>query len=59
MEATYILEGDGPLAFTCYEIMQTIVSAIEVANTPNVDIFQELVAYNQVWTISTITFTVV
>ena len=37
VEATYILEGDGPLAFTCYEIMQTIVSAIQVANTFNVD----------------------
>ena len=35
--ATYNLEGDGPLVFTCYETVQTIVSAIQVANTPNVD----------------------
>ena len=35
--ATYNLEGDGPLVFTCYETVQTTVSAIQVANTPNVD----------------------
>ena len=36
VKATYNLEGDGPLAFTCYEIVQTIVASIQVANTPNV-----------------------
>ena len=35
--ATYNLEGDGPLVFTCYETVQTIVSAIQAANTPNVN----------------------
>ena len=36
VKATCNLEGDGPLAFTCYEIVQTIVASIQVANTPNV-----------------------
>ena len=36
VKATYNLEGDGPLAFTCYVIVQTIVASIQVANTPNV-----------------------
>ena len=37
VKATYNLEGDGPLAFTCYEIIQTVVASIQVANTPNVN----------------------
>ena len=37
VKATYNLEGDGPLAFTCYEIVQTVVASIQVANTPNVN----------------------
>ena len=57
VQATYNLEGDGPLAFTCYEIIQTIVASIQVANTPNVnavakslaptspEVEQQLVAY--------------
>ena len=36
VKATYNLEGDGPLAFTCYEIVQTVTS-IQVTNTPNVN----------------------
>jgi hypothetical protein len=35
--ATYDLEGDGPLAFFCYEKIKAVVASIEVANTPNVD----------------------
>ena len=37
VKATYNLEGDGPLAFTCYKIVQTVVASIQVANTPNVN----------------------
>ena len=37
MKATYNLEGDGPLAFTCYKIVQTVVASIQVANIPNVN----------------------
>lgn len=34
---TYDLEGDGPLAFMCYEKVQAIVTSIKVANTPNIN----------------------
>jgi len=37
VKANYNLEGDGPLAFTCYEIVQTVVASIKVAITPNVN----------------------
>ena len=35
--AIYDLEGDGSLAFSCYERVQAVVASIEVANIPNVD----------------------
>ncbi len=35
--ATYDLEGDGPLVFSCYETVQAVVASIQVANTPNVN----------------------
>ena len=35
--ATYSLEGDGPLAFHCYEKIETIKAAIRTAHTPNLD----------------------
>ena len=35
--ATYSLEGDGPLAFHCYEKIETINAAIHTAHTPNLD----------------------
>ena len=37
VKATYNLEGDGPLAFTCFDIVQSVTAAIHVANTPNVN----------------------
>ena len=37
VKATYNLEGDGPLAFTCYEEVQRVVAAIRVAHTPNTE----------------------
>ena len=36
IKATYKLEGDGPLALTCYETIQEVKSAIQVENIPNV-----------------------
>ena len=37
VKATYNLEGDGPLALTCYEEVQRVVAAIRVAHTPNTE----------------------
>ena len=37
MKATYNLEGDGPLAFTCYEEVQKVVAAVRVGHTPNTE----------------------
>ena len=34
VKATYNLEGDGPLAFMCYEEVQRVIAAIRVAHTP-------------------------
>ena len=36
VKGTYNLEGDGPLVFTCYEEVSTIVNTIHVENIPNV-----------------------
>jgi len=36
VKATYNFEGDGPLACTCYEAIQTVIKSIQVANIPNV-----------------------
>ena len=36
VKATYNLEGDGPLAFRCYEILSTLTASIQVAHYPNV-----------------------
>lgn len=36
VKATYKLEGDGALAFDTYEIVQAVVTSIQVQNTPNV-----------------------
>ena len=36
VKATYNLEGDGPLVFTCYEAIQEVISSIQVENIPNV-----------------------
>ena len=35
VKATYILEGDGPLCFKCYEVIETILGAIHAAHCPN------------------------
>lgn len=36
VKATYLLEGDGPLAVECFEIIKTVQAAIQAAHTPNV-----------------------
>ena len=35
VKATYLLEGDGPLVFDCYEIIAGVRSAIQVSHWPN------------------------
>ena len=37
MKATYKLEGDGPLAFECYETVKCISRSVEMAHAPNVE----------------------
>jgi len=37
VEATYNLEGDGPLSFTAYEVVQTVTAAIRAAHNPNTE----------------------
>ena len=35
VEATYLLEGDGPLALSCYKRVDTLLQSIRVAHFPN------------------------
>ena len=35
VKATYNLEGDRPLALSCYELVQEVVASIQVDNVPN------------------------
>ena len=35
VKGTYKLEGDGPLALTCFEVIETITASIQSANYPN------------------------
>ena len=36
VKATYKLEGDGPLAFECYETVECVSRSVELAYAPNV-----------------------
>ena len=36
VKATYKLEGDGPLALVCYEVIDTIRASVHTAYTPNI-----------------------
>ena len=36
VKATYFLEGDGPLALTCYEAIQKVSETVRTGHTPNV-----------------------
>ena len=35
VNATYFLEGDGPLIFTCYERLSAVSKAVAVDSYPN------------------------
>ena len=49
VQATYQLEGDDALIFTCFDELNAVYHAIEVANLPNVNrIAQRLACGNQV-----------
>ena len=37
VKACYQLEGDGPLALTCYEVINRVSASIHAAHTPNVN----------------------
>ncbi|KAK3742871.1 hypothetical protein QZH41_007769 [Actinostola sp. cb2023] len=37
VSATYYLEGDGPLVFSCYERLATVSHSVALANYPNVE----------------------
>ena len=37
VQATYYLEGDGPLVFTCYERLSTLAHAIAIESYPNTE----------------------
>ncbi len=37
VKATYKLEGDGPLALECYEIISTVLEGVRVTNYPNLE----------------------
>jgi len=37
VKATYKLEGDGPLAFECYETVECVSRSVELAYAPNVE----------------------
>ena len=43
VKATYLLEGDGPLALEAFEIVHTVAAAVQITNAPNVE------AIAQVW----------
>ena len=36
VKATYVLEGDGPLVFSCFERLQTVANACQVPHFRNV-----------------------
>ena len=37
VKATYKIEGDGPLAYECYEIISALSVAAQITHFPNVD----------------------
>ena len=49
VNATYYLEGDGPLIFTCYERLSAVTRAVAVGNYPNTTaVAREIAAGNAV-----------
>ena len=47
VQATYRLEGDGPLALVCFEELDKLLQAIRVAHYPNVTRISQLLAQGQ------------
>ena len=45
VKATYKLEGDGPLAFECYEIVECLSTSVELAHAPNVEAVTQAVSH--------------
>jgi len=37
VKATYWLEGNGPLALNCFEIVDSLSTSIRLCNVPNVE----------------------
>ena len=46
VQATYKLEGDGHLAFECYDIISSVSAAVHVAHYPNVEVISQRLAPN-------------
>jgi hypothetical protein len=44
VKATYNLEGDGPLVLQCYEAVDSLITAIRLAHTPNVSAIAQRLA---------------
>ena len=44
VKATYTLEGDGPLALECYEIIECLSTSDELAHAPNVEAVAQTVS---------------
>ena len=44
VKTTYNLEGDGPLALTCFEILNTLTASIQVDHYPNVQAIAQMLS---------------
>ena len=44
VKATYNLEGDGPLALKCYEIVDALSAGIQVVHAPNVEAIAQTIS---------------
>ena len=44
VKATYSLEGDGPLAFHCFEVLSTLSAGIQVAHDPNLQAIAQMLS---------------
>ena len=61
VSATYYLEGDGPLAFSCYERLSALAHAVAVESYPNtkakprehsggnLPLYNQLIAHGKAW----------
>lgn len=48
VQATYRLEGDGPLMFTCFEEVEKVFQAIQIAHFPNLNRVAERLSQGQI-----------